>query len=101
MGKACPTKQTAARLNDRIKAATQNAGGGNAGLKDRMGGAAGSHAKFACPMCGINTPSEKSGQAHWESKHPKQPFVWVSLSIAIDLILLIHKHHTLIVYTYT
>jgi len=39
------------------------------------GGAAG-HAKFKCPVvgCGLQAPSIKSMQAHFESKHPKLPF---------------------------
>lgn len=45
MGKAKPAKHTSAELRAKAKAATQNAGGGKAGLADRKGGAAG-HQKF-------------------------------------------------------
>ena len=54
--------------------ATTNKGGGKAGLADRKGGAAG-HAKFKCPSCGNQSPSIKSAEMHWDSKHPKLPFV--------------------------
>jgi hypothetical protein len=46
----------------KAKAALQNAGGGAAGLKDRLGGAAG-HAKFLCKHCGAQAPSQKQMQA--------------------------------------
>lgn len=73
-GKAKPTKHTAKEINKKIAEASTNKGGGKAGLKDRQGGAAG-HAKFKCPACGIQSPSIKSAEDHWDSKHPKLPFV--------------------------
>lgn len=51
MGKAKPAKHTAAELAAKAKAATQNAGGGKAGLADRKGGAVG-HAKYKWVRCG-------------------------------------------------
>jgi hypothetical protein len=57
--KAKPTKHSASELAAKAKAALQNAGGGAAGLKDRLGGAAG-HAKFLCKHCGAQAPSQKS-----------------------------------------
>jgi hypothetical protein len=45
MGKAKPAKHTSAELAAKAKAATQNAGGGKAGLVDRKGGSVG-HAKY-------------------------------------------------------
>ena len=51
-GKAKPKKHTAKEIAGKVAAATQNKGGGKAGLADRLGGAAG-HAKFKCPSCGI------------------------------------------------
>ena len=80
-GKAKPTKHTAKEIAGKVAAATQNKGGGKAGLADRKGGAAG-HAKFKCPSCGIQSPSLKSAEMHWDSKHPKLPFVpedWTDL----------------------
>ena len=44
MAKAKPTKHTAGELAAKAKAATQNAGGGKAGLQDRKGGVG--HAKY-------------------------------------------------------
>ena len=72
-GKAKPKKHTAKELQAKAAAALTNKGGGAAGLVDRKGGAAG-HAKFKCPVCGMAVPSEKSGIAHWDSKHPKLTF---------------------------
>ena len=72
-GKAKPKKHTAKEIAGKVAAATTNKGGGKAGLADRMGGAAG-HAKFKCPSCGIQSPSIKSAEMHWDSKHPKLPF---------------------------
>lgn len=51
-------------------AATQNAGGGVSGLKDRQGGRAG-HAKYVCYICKQQAPDLKSMSQHFESKHPK------------------------------
>ena len=59
--KAKPTKHTAAEIAGKIKAATGNIGGGEAGLKDRLGGKAG-HSKFVCKLCGVPAPSLKSLQ---------------------------------------
>jgi hypothetical protein len=73
-GKAKPTKHSAREIASKVAAATQNKGGGKAGLADRKGGAAG-HAKFKCPSCGVQSPSIKSAEMHWDSKHPKLPFV--------------------------
>ena len=72
-GKAKPKKHTAKELKQKQDAALTNKGGGKAGLADRKGGAAG-HAKFKCPICGMAAPSIKSGELHWDSKHPKMPF---------------------------
>ena len=58
-GKAKPTKHTAKEIAGKVAAATQNKGGGKAGLADRKGGAAG-HAKFKCPSCGVQSPSLKA-----------------------------------------
>uniref|UniRef100_A0A7S1LZU9 Uncharacterized protein n=1 Tax=Neobodo designis TaxID=312471 RepID=A0A7S1LZU9_NEODS len=69
-GKAKPTKHTAKEIQGKAFDATVNRGGGAAGLKDRMGGAAG-HARFECPHCGQAAPSLKNMQSHHESKHPK------------------------------
>ena len=74
MGKAKPAHHTSKQLADRAKQALQNKGGGNAGKADRQGGAAG-HAKYQCPLCGQAVPDMKTGQAHWDSKHSKLPFV--------------------------
>lgn len=68
-GKAKPTKHTAKEIAGKIAAATQNKGGGKAGLADRKGGQAG-HAKFECHICKTTAPSIKTMQAHHESKHP-------------------------------
>mmetsp|Transcript_7116 Transcript_7116/g.18133 ORF Transcript_7116/g.18133 Transcript_7116/m.18133 type:complete len:130 (+) Transcript_7116:217-606(+) len=73
-GKAKPTKHTSKEIAGKVAAASQNKGGGVAGLADRKGGAAG-HAKFKCPVCGQAAPSIKSGEMHWDSKHGKLPFV--------------------------
>ena len=73
-GKAKPTKHSAKEIAKKVGEATTNKGGGKAGLADRKGGAAG-HAKFKCPSCGIQSPSIKSAEMHWDSKHPKLPFV--------------------------
>jgi hypothetical protein len=69
-GKAKPTKHTAKELAKRAAASSANVGGGNAGAKDRAGGAAG-HAKFECPSCGMRAPSVTTAKIHWEAKHPK------------------------------
>ncbi|KAL4425024.1 hypothetical protein ABPG77_001802 [Micractinium sp. CCAP 211/92] len=73
MGKAKPAKHTAAELAAKAKAATQNAGGGKAGLADRKGGAAG-HAKYKCHICGQQAPDLKTMQIHHDAKHPKLPW---------------------------
>ena len=73
-GKAKPTKHSAKEIASKVAAATQNKAGGKAGLADRKGGAAG-HAKFKCPACGVQSPSIKSAEMHWDSKHSKLPFV--------------------------
>jgi len=74
MGKAKPTKHTAAELKKKEADATTNKGGGNAGINDRKGGAAG-HSKWACKVCAQAAPDPKSLQAHFESKHSKMgPF---------------------------
>ena len=73
-GKAKPTKHSAKEIAKKVGEATTNKGGGKAGLADRKGGAAG-HAKFKCPSCGVQSPSIKSAEMHWDSKHPKLPFV--------------------------
>lgn len=73
-GKAKPTKHSAKDIASKVAAATQNKAGGKAGLADRKGGAAG-HAKFKCPACGVQSPSIKSAEMHWDSKHSKLPFV--------------------------
>jgi transcription elongation factor Elf1 len=57
-GKAKPTKHTTAEINKKVAEATQNRGGGAAGLADRKGGAAG-HSKFKCPTCGQAAPDLK------------------------------------------
>lgn len=58
-GKAKPTKHTTAEINRKIADATQNKGGGAAGLADRKGGAAG-HSKYKCPTCGQTAPDLKA-----------------------------------------
>lgn len=73
MGKAKPAKHTAAELAAKARAATQNAGGGKAGLADRLGGKAG-HSRFKCPTCGQSAPDLKTMQIHFEAKHPKLPW---------------------------
>merc|ERR1719281_1312860 len=73
MAKAKPTKHTAAELKQKEKDALQNKGGGGAGQKDRAGGEAG-HSRWACGVCQMASPSIKSLQQHFESKHPKMTF---------------------------
>jgi len=73
MGKAKPAKHTAKELEAKAKASTVNQGGGRAGLVDRKGGQAG-HAKFKCYMCGLQAPSLKNMEAHFEAKHAKERF---------------------------
>uniref|UniRef100_A0A7S1X1G5 Polycomb protein SUZ12-like zinc finger domain-containing protein n=1 Tax=Tetraselmis chuii TaxID=63592 RepID=A0A7S1X1G5_9CHLO len=72
-GKAKPTKHTTKEINKKIADATQNRGGGKAGLADRKGGAAG-HAKYKCPICSTQCPSLTSMKIHWDAKHDKLPF---------------------------
>eukprot|EP00903_Cladosiphon_okamuranus_P012463 g11672.t1 len=71
--KAKPTKHSAAELNKRAAASLQNKGGGQAGLADRKGGAAG-HSRFLCTICGVQAPSLVSMKAHHDAKHPKLPW---------------------------
>lgn len=73
MAKAKPTKHTAAEIAGKAHAATVNAGGGAAGLKDRLGGAAG-HSKFMCSHCKTPCTSLVQARAHHDSKHEKLPF---------------------------
>lgn len=73
MAKAKPTKHTAAEIKGKEKAATQNAGGGKEGLKDRLGGAAG-HSKFLCSHCKTPLTSLAQARAHHDSKHDKLAF---------------------------
>lgn len=76
MAKGKTANHTSKELANKAKLATQNAGAGNAGKKDRAGGVAG-HAKYECPNCGQQAPGEVSAKQHWESKHTKHgPFVW-------------------------
>ena len=70
-GKAKPTKHTAKELAGKFKDATQNKGGGKAGVADRKGGKAG-HSKFECYICKMAAPSLKTMQIHFDSKHPKE-----------------------------
>ena len=72
-GKAKPKKHTAKEINNKIKAATANMGGGKSGLEDRKGGKAG-HAKLICYICMQNAPDLKSMKLHHESKHSKITF---------------------------
>jgi len=72
-GKAKPTKHTASEVAKKTQLATQNMGGGSAGLSDRLGGKAG-HAKLECYLCGVHAPDLKSMQVHHEAKHPKIDF---------------------------
>ena len=74
MAKAKPTKHTAGELAAKAKAATQNAGGGKAGLHDRLGGAAG-HSRFMCNHCKTALTSLAQAHAHHDSKHEKLPFL--------------------------
>lgn len=71
MGKAKPAKHTTKELQAKARASTVNQGGGKAGLRDRQGGQAG-HAKFKCYICGLQAPSLKNMEAHFDSKHPKE-----------------------------
>mmetsp|Transcript_22500 Transcript_22500/g.36166 ORF Transcript_22500/g.36166 Transcript_22500/m.36166 type:complete len:181 (+) Transcript_22500:143-685(+) len=66
-------KHSKAELAMKMKAATQNKGGGKDGLKDRLGGEAG-HSKFECKVCGVRSPSIVSLKIHHEAKHPKIRF---------------------------
>eukprot|EP00658_Telonema_sp_P-2_P013307 TRINITY_DN15040_c0_g1_i2.p1 TRINITY_DN15040_c0_g1~~TRINITY_DN15040_c0_g1_i2.p1 ORF type:complete len:131 (+),score=32.30 TRINITY_DN15040_c0_g1_i2:153-545(+) len=68
-GKAKPTKHTSAEIAKKNHLATTNMGGGKAGLKDRLGGAAG-HAKFVCYACQTQVPDLKTMKIHFEAKHP-------------------------------
>lgn len=68
-GKAKPTKHTSAETAKKTQLATQNMGGGSAGLKDRQGGAAG-HSKFVCYVCMAQAPDLKTMKIHFENKHP-------------------------------
>jgi len=73
MAKAKPTKHTAAEIAAKAKAANTNMGGGEAGMKDRLGGAAG-HSKFLCNHCKTPLTSLTQAKQHHESKHDKLPF---------------------------
>jgi len=73
MGKAKPAKHTSKELEAKKKASTVNKGGGKLGLVDRKGGMAG-HSKYKCYLCGLQAPSLKNMEEHFESKHPKEPF---------------------------
>ncbi len=55
------------------KLATQNAGGGADGLKDRLGGAAG-HSKFKCGHCGAGLTSMAQARDHHTARHERTPF---------------------------
>lgn len=68
-GKAKPTKHTAAEIAKKNHLANCNMGGGSAGLKDRLGGAAG-HAKFICYVCMAQCPDLKTMSLHFDAKHP-------------------------------
>jgi hypothetical protein len=70
MGKAKPTKHTAAELKKKEHDATVNRGGGTVGIQDRKGGDKG-HSRYACKVCAQAAPDLKSLQAHFESKHSK------------------------------
>ena len=72
-GKAKPTKHTAREIAKKTQLATQNAGGGGAGLKDRLGGGGG-ESKYCCSMCGQAAPDLKTMQVHFEARHPKEVF---------------------------
>ncbi|CAK0785630.1 hypothetical protein CVIRNUC_008841 [Coccomyxa viridis] len=71
MGKAKPAKHTSAELAAKAAAALTNKGGGAAGKQDRLGGKAGSHAKYRCYICAQMVPDMKTMQVHFEAKHPK------------------------------
>lgn len=73
MAKAKPTKHTAAEIAAKAKAATQNAGGGAAGLKDRLGGAAG-HSRMMCKHCKTPVTSMTAARIHHDAKHDKLEF---------------------------
>jgi len=59
MGKAKPAHHTSRELAAKAKAATENKGGGKAGLQDRKGGATG-HSRFKCPICMSTAPDMKT-----------------------------------------
>ena len=67
------TNHTAKELAAKVKASTQNAGGGSAGITDRKGGKAG-HSKFLCYICKQQAPDLKSMKLHHDSKHDKIPW---------------------------
>jgi hypothetical protein len=66
-------RHTAGEISAKTKAATQNAGGGSEGMRDRLGGAAG-HSKFKCGHCGAPLTSIAQARDHHASKHDKLPF---------------------------
>lgn len=72
MGKAKPAKHTSAELKAKARAATQNVGGGKAGLADRKGGAAG-HQKFKC-VGGVVAACHMRGCAHIHWQNLSVPF---------------------------
>lgn len=76
MAKAKPTKHTAAEIAGKAHAATVNAGGGKAGLKDRLGGASASgHSRFLCSHCKAPITSIALAKIHHEAKHDKLAFL--------------------------
>lgn len=74
MGKAKPAKHTSAELAAKTAASLTNKGGGAAGKTDRLGGKAGSHAKYKCYVCAQMVPDMKTMQVHFEAKHAKMPY---------------------------
>jgi len=58
-GKAKTQKHSAKELAAKAAAATQNKGGGKAGLADRKGGSVG-HSRYKCPVCMANAPDLKT-----------------------------------------
>lgn len=59
-----------AEIKKKTADATQNKGGGAAGLADRKGGAAG-HAKFKCPVCAQAVPDMKVRYAARAMRAPR------------------------------
>lgn len=71
MAKGKAQSHTAKEIAMKTKMANQNAGGGDKGKADRLGGRAG-HAKFECYICKQQAPDIKSMGMHFDSKHPKE-----------------------------